>query len=44
MCPNQNQHRNTLANGTNNSDWMYFYELAMNKKINDWLANKSASA
>ncbi|MEO6720009.1 MAG: glycoside hydrolase family 20 zincin-like fold domain-containing protein, partial [Ferruginibacter sp.] len=33
----QNQHEH-LANGTNNSDWMFFYELAMNKKINDWLS------
>ncbi len=32
----QNQHEH-LANGTNNSDWMFVYELAMNKKINDWL-------
>jgi hypothetical protein len=34
----QNQHAH-LANGTNNSDWMFVYELAMNKKINDWLFN-----
>jgi hypothetical protein len=33
----ENQHRH-LANGTNNSDWMYVYELAMNSKINDWAA------
>ncbi len=33
----QNHHEH-LANGTNNNDWMYFYELAMNKKINDWLS------
>jgi len=32
----QNQHHH-LANGTNNSDWMYVYELAMNKKIVAWL-------
>ncbi len=31
----QNQHHH-LANGTINSDWMYVYELAMNKKIADW--------
>jgi hexosaminidase len=31
----QNQHHH-LANGTNNSDWMYVYELAMNSRINDW--------
>lgn len=36
----QNQHHH-LANGTNNSDWMYVYELAMNSKINDWLGNKN---
>ncbi len=34
--PDQNQHHH-LANGTNNDDWMFVYELAMNKKINDWL-------
>ena len=32
----QNQHHH-LANGTNNSDWMFVYELAMNKKITGWL-------
>ena len=32
----QNHHHH-LANGTNNSDWMFVYELAMNKKITDWL-------
>ncbi|MEO6187556.1 MAG: glycoside hydrolase family 20 zincin-like fold domain-containing protein [Ginsengibacter sp.] len=32
----QNKHEH-LANGTNNSDWMFVYELAMNKAINDWL-------
>jgi len=26
-----------LANGTNNTDWMYYYELAMNKRIREWL-------
>lgn len=26
-----------LANGTNSTDWMFRYELAMNLKINDWL-------
>ncbi|MGV3502606.1 MAG: glycoside hydrolase family 20 zincin-like fold domain-containing protein [Adhaeribacter sp.] len=31
----QNGHHH-LANGTNNSDWMYVYELAMNKKIAGW--------
>ena len=36
----QNQHHH-LANGTNTSDWMYVYELAMNSKINDWLGNKN---
>ncbi len=34
----QNVHKH-LANGSNSSDWMYVYELAMNKKINNWLAN-----
>jgi hexosaminidase len=26
-----------LANGTNNTDWMYMYELPMNEKIRLWL-------
>jgi len=26
-----------LANGTNNTDWMYFYELPMNRKVDQWL-------
>lgn len=26
-----------LANGTNNTDWMYMYELPMNQKIKEWL-------
>jgi len=34
----QNQHGH-LANGTNTSDWMYVYELAMNRKIYSWLGN-----
>lgn len=29
-----------LANGTNNTDWMYMYELAMNQKIKEWLAEQ----
>lgn len=33
----QNLHHH-LANGTNNSDWMFVYELAMNKKVADWLS------
>lgn len=37
--PDQNQHHH-LANGTNNSDWMYVYEIAMNTKIDDWIGNK----
>ena len=28
-----------LANGSNKSDWMHVYELAMNKKLNNWLTN-----
>lgn len=38
--PDQNQHEH-LANGTNNDDWMFVYELAINKKINDWLHGSS---
>lgn len=34
----QNVHEH-LANGSNRNDWMYVYELAMNSKINNWLAN-----
>ncbi|MGC4034434.1 MAG: glycoside hydrolase family 20 zincin-like fold domain-containing protein [Chitinophagaceae bacterium] len=26
-----------LANGTNNTDWMFMYELPMNQKIDDWI-------
>ncbi len=26
-----------LANGTNNTDWMFMYELPMNEKIRQWL-------
>lgn len=29
-----------LANGTNNSDWMHVYELAMNDKILKWVNEK----
>jgi len=32
----QNHHEH-LANGTKNDDWMFVYELAMNKKIGEWL-------
>jgi len=34
----QNVHHH-LANGSNKSDWMYVYELEMNKKLNNWLTN-----
>ena len=34
----QNVHHH-LANGSNKSDWMHVYELEMNKKLNNWLAN-----
>lgn len=27
-----------LANGTNNTDWMFLYEMGMNKKIGDWIS------
>lgn len=29
-----------LANSTNNTDWMYLYELAMNRKLSEWLRSK----
>jgi hexosaminidase len=32
----QNRHEH-LANGTKNDDWIFVYELAMNKKLVDWL-------
>jgi hypothetical protein len=35
----QNGHHH-LANGTLNSDWMYVFELAMIKKIQQWIAAK----
>jgi len=35
----QNGHHH-LANGTANSDWMYVYELAMIKRIRQWVAGK----
>lgn len=31
-----------LANGTNTTDWIFIYEIAMNRKIDDWLL-KTAS-
>jgi hypothetical protein len=34
----QNVHEH-LANGSNKSDWMYVYELEMNRKLNNWLTN-----
>ncbi len=34
-----NYHKH-LANGTNNTDWMFRYELAMNEKIIEWLAKQ----
>lgn len=33
--PDSNFHKH-LANGTSNTDWMFVYELAMNKKIMEW--------
>lgn len=36
--PDQNHHHH-LANGTNNSDWMYVYELALNKSIQEKFSN-----
>jgi hypothetical protein len=31
-----------LANSTNNTDWTYIYELAMNKKVSEWLLSLGA--
>jgi len=31
-----------LANGTNNTDWMFVYEIAMNQQINEWLLQVSS--
>ncbi|MEP7257752.1 MAG: glycoside hydrolase family 20 zincin-like fold domain-containing protein [Flavitalea sp.] len=36
LLPDQGPH---LANGTINTDWMYVYELALNRKINYWLSD-----
>ncbi|QNF32871.1 family 20 glycosylhydrolase [Adhaeribacter swui] len=35
----QNGHHH-LANGTVNNDWMYVYELAMNKKLKLWISGE----
>jgi hypothetical protein len=32
-----------LANATNTSDWMYVYELAMNRELEKWLADAGPS-
>lgn len=29
-----------LANGTNNTDWMYYYELPMNRLVDQWLHHR----
>ena len=29
-----------LANGTNNTDWMYYYELPMNERVAQWLGRQ----
>ncbi|MBN8851568.1 MAG: hypothetical protein BGO55_04635 [Sphingobacteriales bacterium 50-39] len=34
-----NQHLH-LANGTNNTDWMYYYELPMNSKAQKWIQSR----
>jgi hypothetical protein len=34
-----NMHRH-LANGTINSDWMFRYELSINKKVMEWLRDQ----
>jgi hypothetical protein len=33
-----------LANGTNNTDWMFMYELPVNKQIEVWLEPQRAKA
>lgn len=38
--PDSNFHDH-LANGTNNTDWMFMYELPMNEKIMQWLQTSS---
>lgn len=30
-----------LANGTDNTDWMFMYELPMNVKVKEWLSSQS---
>ncbi|MEO8473839.1 MAG: glycoside hydrolase family 20 zincin-like fold domain-containing protein [Chryseolinea sp.] len=32
-----------LANGTNSTDWMFLYEIGMNKKIEDWVSLNTAT-
>lgn len=32
-----------LANGTNNTDWMFMYELPMNDKVKQWLSSQDFS-
>jgi len=33
-----------LANGTNNTDWMFLYELPVNKQIDEWLTPQKTKA
>ncbi|MCW3118407.1 MAG: glycoside hydrolase [Chitinophagaceae bacterium] len=33
-----------LANGTNNTDWMFMYEMPVNKQVDEWLAPQKAKA
>jgi hexosaminidase len=33
-------HHDHLANGTNNSDWMFVHELALNSKLDTWLRSQ----
>jgi hypothetical protein len=32
-----------LANGTNNTDWMFMYEIPFNKKVREWLASQQSA-
>ena len=32
-----------LANGTNNTDWMFMYEIPFNTKVREWLTTQQSA-
>jgi len=32
-----------LANGTNNTDWMFMYEIPFNTKVREWLTAQQST-